>query len=422
MVIVVLTLLSLGFLPTQVLYYKWITTDCLEENTSYGLIETVAVVGTNFIELFGHTVLVVSVLLYSYCKRYNKQLMRLDLEEPSENKKLALYNPACYLNMPHIGVAYTFALLMIALTLVITWIGFKKDYESVNECESDSSIAKLIVTHTVFKFIQLLAATFVHSMAILLFSNSTNKWAYMRRHTVDANIGYDIKYPGEKEKERKERVNYRYFYFYNHYHQAGHDTEIERKILKRWFVIQYAVYQLSILIWLVRILNTLVSLHNDRNDVEKDEFRYDIVHSVLHALFNFSAFLVPYIMATWLNDEHDKCYSVLTKHYLTYHVPGNTGKAYTFYQGIRIFSEDLVIRNPLWSRYGSSENSHREIQEAQSEYIKYFNKAMKRSIVKMKEFDFIPSIFAISIPLDNPGYNFAILMTLIAVPFNFVNL
>lgn len=91
-------------------------------------------------------------------------------------------------------------------------------------------------------------------------------------------------------------VDYRYYNLHNDYRAIGSDTEIERKILKHWFVVQYTVYLLSILIWFVRLIKPVFTGVN--NDL------YDFIHSLMYILYDSFAFLVPYLMATWLNKEH----------------------------------------------------------------------------------------------------------------------
>lgn len=53
-------------------------------------------------------------------------------------------------------------------------------------------------------------------------------------------------------------------------------------------------------------------------------------------------------------------------------------------------------------------------------YSKYFSLVKANDIKKEEKFDFNSGIFGISIPLDSPGYTFAIILSLIAIVFNFV--
>lgn len=59
-------------------------------------------------------------------------------------------------------------------------------------------------------------------------------------------------------------------------------------------------------------------------------------------------------------------------------------------------------------------------EHAKDTYSEHYTLLMKNNISKMNEFDFIPSILEISVPLDNQGYTFAIVLTLFTVVFNFV--
>ena len=46
----------------------------------------------------------------------------------------------------------------------------------------------------------------------------------------------------------QEFVNFKFYSLYNEYIKVGNESEIERNALKRWFVVQYFVYLLSVLV------------------------------------------------------------------------------------------------------------------------------------------------------------------------------
>ena len=52
-------------------------------------------------------------------------------------------------------------------------------------------------------------------------------------------------------------------------------------------------------------------------------------------------------------------------------------------------------------------------------YVQYYNQAMIKNLPQKTKFDFVPAVFNISVPLDNNGYTFAVLLTLVSIIFNF---
>lgn len=326
-------------------------------------------------------------------------------------------------------IAYLFALLMVALAVAITVIGFERDTAYLNTCNLNLNI-HLKHLHSVFKLGNLLTGTFVQFISILLFSLAASKWI----HHCSEIKRYDSELSTPKEK-----VNHKYYHLHNDYLEVGYCTKIERDILKHWFVIQYTVYLMSALIWFVRIIKPIfVKDYNFDNNI------FDFIHSILYIVFDSLAFLVPYLMATWLNRQHNNYHKQMMDKYLVYPVKeedSNTHKRiFLCHPGNKISEEahedydNIENEEPhaAGANYGAADvtvtvdlqnvvrDKNIDDEKMKKAYSEYFNRAMEKRIPKESEFDFIPIFCDITIPLNSQGYTFAILATLVAIVFNFI--
>ena len=58
--------------------------------------------------------------------------------------------------------------------------------------------------------------------------------------------------------------------------------------------------------------------------------------------------------------------------------------------------------------------------EIESMYADYYSRIMARNIAKRVEFTFVPSLFGMKLPLENPGYTLTIILAFIAMVLGFL--
>ena len=182
-----------------------------------------------------------------------------------------------------------------------------------------------------------------------------------------------------------EYTNKKYIKLLQDYHIIGYNIQGALFAIKYWFCIHYIVYLISILVRLVHIVK--------KNFSEADELtNIDTIHSALNLSYNFIAFLIPYILGIYLNYLHNLYYKSMLINFRT--LERNDEEK----------DKTNIMRDTL------DDDASKE----------YFHGVMQKRLRKEVDFDFVPSFFGISIPLDNPGYTFAIILSIATVVFNFV--
>lgn len=186
-------------------------------------------------------------------------------------------------------------------------------------------------------------------------------------------------------------VNNKFYTFYNEYIKVGNETLLERAALKRWFVVQYFVYLLSVLVELVHIVRPLVNNKNSKYDL-------DFFNTLLYLTFDLFAFFVPYFMGIWLNEVHHQYYE----------------KMATLY-----YKVDIKLSDERTLNFEPGKITNDNTPEEKKQLTEFYCTAMEKKMDKKLDFDFVPVIIGISIPLDNPGYSFTILISIMSIIFNF---
>ena len=280
--------------------------------------------------------------------------------------------------------------VMLPLVIAIPVVGGLR----YNDCDSSGKSAKttdndsatnytaplaLVVSHNLFDGIVLLMDWVLRIVLIRMCKKSViSEW---KESGVDNNTKFDNNYTPNEESEL---VVTKAYNLYVNYVDVGTRTTKMRNILKQWFVLQYSVYILSVLVELVHIIRPIVGMDPKRPSL-------DTIHSILHLFFDSLAFLVPYILGTMLNNAHHKYYEKMMEKYFEVRING---------ESCRLGEVKESVRGP---------------------YMKYYHEATRNRdlLVLNTEFDFVPSLFDIDIPLDSPGYTFSILIAIASVVFNF---
>lgn len=224
-------------------------------------------------------------------------------------------------------------------------------------------------------------STFALCLAFaMVVSSSARRW---RKITTQE---YDI---WDKHTDVQEFVNQKFFALYCNYIKIGHESEIERDALKRWFVVQYFAYLLSVLVEVVHVI---------RNE-DPTANRWDLANTILYLIFDMLAFFIPYYMAIWLNSLHDQYFKDMSRKFFMTHIKYGANTVYNFVPERQKDYEENSIEKKRCSDY--------------------YNAAIAKPMNKIPDFDFVPVILGISIPLENPGYTFTILVSVMSIVFNF---
>ena len=284
----------------------------------------------------------------------------------------------------HVGLI----LVVIFLTAIgLPVLGYYRDeeYRQNLSCKNDNSKHQIALAHAIVKgcvFFSIFVLCLVFAQII---SSSAKKW----EDDTCSLTGYGITLQeNATDKEVQVYVNDKFLSFYDDYIKVGKDTEIERNALKRWFVIQYFVYLLTVLVEVVHIIRPSTINHQDPSDD-----KLDYLSTSFYLLFVMLAFFLPYYMAIWLNDLHDKYYKKMKKKFFKAKIGDHD-----FKPGLGSKNHDANIKKTLsW----------------------YYNATRGKPMTKISDFDFVPVILGVSIPLENPGYTFTILLSVMSIVFNF---
>ena len=257
-----------------------------------------------------------------------------------------------------------------------------KDYiDSSSECASSTSKLALAAGHASVRIV-VFCSTFALCLAFaMVVSSSAKKW----KTNISA-LKYDV---WDKHSDVQEFVNQKFFTFYYNYIKVGNESKMERDSLKRWFVVQYIAYLLGVLVEVVHII---------RND-DPTASKWDLTNTILYLIFDMLAFFIPYYMAIWLNGLHDQYYNEMSRKFFTTDIKYGANTTYKFVPGKQKEYEENSIEKKRCSDY--------------------YNAAIAKPMTKIADFDFVPVILGISIPLENPGYTFTILVSVLSIVFNF---
>ena len=249
--------------------------------------------------------------------------------------------------------------------------------------------------------------------------------AMCKWENVSEVANYKNEWNGES-KDLNKLVDDKCYDLYNKYIEIGKSTEVERNAIKRWFLAMYFIYLLYVLVALVHTLKVL------KHDLKENYLT--ILHSIFSLIFYFLALFMPFYMGSWLNSVHENYYKTMREKYLKVIImkkicsPGNNiqpcNEATESNERITTLAppkaDDIDTTQALQEVNERTPLKKRSKVSAPEEYVEYYNKAMEKNMPKITEFDFIPSLGNITIPLDSQGYTFTIILTVVSIVYNFV--
>ena len=315
--------------------------------------------------------------------------------------------------------------ILLILTIIVPVIGCIQDFNcyinhTCNGAPSTSlSRGAIVVLHAISKFFFLFSTTFQIILTMHILHCAIHKWK--NASEVEHSRNYDT-WNG-KAKDLNKLVNEKFYYLNNRYIEIGKTTEVERNAIKRWFLTMYFIYLIFVLIALVHIMKVL------KGGVLKNYVR--IFHSFFNIAFYFLALFMPLSMGSWLNNVHENYYKTMREKYLKVIImkkicsPGNNihpcneaTESNADTERSRQATQDPDDTTMLALQ---TFNERTPLIKSPSEeyYVEYYNKAMEKNMPKITEFDFIPSLGNITIPLDSQGYTFTIILTVVSIVYNF---
>jgi hypothetical protein len=230
----------------------------------------------------------------------------------------------------------------------------------------------------------------------------------------------------------------KFYKLYNNYIEVGKSTCLESKALSccfeskalsYWFALTYIMYLTFLSIQAAHIL---LLTGNDRED-----FLTDLIHSLLNVIIYILSFFFPYLAANSSHSEHDRYRKKMNDVYLNIKidvkVEDGSMLLHTCEPGNGVFKVEnyRVYGNGGYSPASlptDTEKKRRFQEGAKEKYKEYFREAsivqgtnvLNNAMGKKEEFDFLPSLKIVNIPLNSPGYTAAIALGFVSVILSFI--
>ena len=158
----------------------------------------------------------------------------------------------------------------------------------------------------------------------------------------------------------------------NSYVERGEKVKPILKIFEAWFVLQWIVYFLTIFVGITNIV--MAYLHNIQHEYAYMEY----VFSGLYVAISLVAFSIPYACGNMTNSYHKKY--------------------------IDRMRESCVTRD----------------DKGQFKEVKWETTWSKISYIKKEDYDFVPKVWGLSIPLNNSGYTITIFISIFGLICTFL--
>lgn len=322
--------------------------------------------------------------------------------------------------------------LVSLVALPAAFVGHKRDMIYIGKCPSNKTYEEtlnmsIVISHTTCKYFVLFSTVIVSLSATLILQSSKSKWEGVPECASTWN---------GKEEDLKKLVNRKFYRLYNHYIAIGRATESDRKAIRQWFVFMYFIYFVFVLVRMVHVMKIL-----QESPHTHPAHYWDLAHAIFNIVLNFFGFLLPFFMASWLNTAHQKHYRKICDAYMEVELVAGTGindctvsqslgsggggSRYVCRPGNDIRCTYLAATQPSGA---SSDDELTPLlrqpeinrQEVEEKYMLYYNLARSNPMVKMADFDFVPSFLNIRIPLDSQGYTFAIVLSVVSAVFKYL--
>lgn len=285
---------------------------------------------------------------------------------PTLKSTFYIVNERFWVSHIYVTMQIVFLLFMLGSLIAALTFGNKRDKQYSNSNDCDGNHIELVTVYSASKGTHHIFGWIICIVAFAYSVNAISKWIVSERNEQNnGDINDAIK-------------NDKYFDLQKYYHSSGKSIQPVLNALKYWFCAQFLAYLISMVVHLVHIFKPLFS-NSDIDNINEDD-----LHSAVNVTYNFFAFLIPFSAGMFLNYIHSAYHESMANDLITY------GGAINFPFGVCTREEKDYVAIAL----------------------------QKKSIEKKNNFDFIPSILGISIPLDNPGYIFAIILTIGALVFD----
>jgi hypothetical protein len=335
------------------------------------------------------------------------------------------------------SIAYLLIILVSAFVAVPTAVvGHLRDIASTNACYGTGNWRNAISNFHASAQSFALFSTLVGSLyAVSIFYTATRKW---KNGAQDISVK---EWDGES-KDLRGIVSDAFTELYNNYIEVGRSTHFEKKALKRWFVLMYFTYLTFAMINVVHLMLSMRGVIEYQN--------LDVLHSILNISIYVTAFFVPYYMAVWLNTTCQSCYRArMIDSYLAVMIKMEIERGW----GQAIVATYLCKSGNVVEHIGCDFKAHEDSVTSSNECVhllsrkaptfspeedrkcrKKINEKYKEycrevlvvqgtnilNLTKMAEFQFIPSVLNISIPLNSPAYILPLVLSLISIIYSFL--
>jgi len=158
----------------------------------------------------------------------------------------------------------------------------------------------------------------------------------------------------------------------NSYVERGEKVRPILQIFEAWFVLQWIVYFVTIFAGITNIV--MAYLHNIQHEYTYMEY----VFSGLYVAISLVAFSIPYACGNMMNSYHKKY--------------------------IKRMRESCITRD----------------DKGQFKEVKWETTWKEISLIKMEDFDFVPRVWGLSIPLNNSGYTITIFISIFGLICTFL--
>ena len=364
----------------------------ITDDEYYSLLDEVANVSVDIIRLFSFFFFLFETRNFYGFKKTSLKKMRL-----------SWHSTCCLCTILAVSIVVSL------LAIPTAYVSYSRDETIFRECDI-SAKKGVVITHAIFKAYVLFAAVLVSLSATNIIYSAKLRWDKVSLKEVM--MEWDGKEAGLSEVVDK------FYHLYNGYIQVGKDSELERKALKRWFVVMYSIYLIFILVRVIHILQAV-----SKNVSSTDDF----ANSVLTIFIHFVAFFLPYFAGAELNSAHKNYYRKMNSAFSSSQL-GVESVTYLCRPGKSIELVDMSQHNvqvneatPLLQpeEMSTTENCYFD-KEMERKYQLYYKEALKvqGNIMKICEFDFVPSLLNVSIPLTSQGYTFTILLTIVSLVLN----
>lgn len=334
-------------------------------------------------------------------------------------------------------VVCAIASLAVIPTAIYSYI---RDETNLKECDVGDIplIQGIIKVHAIMKAFVLLSTIVVSLSATNILYSAKLRWDNLSLENVM------IEWNGEEDTLSK--VTCKFYRLYNNYIRVGKDTNLERKALKRWFVVTFMIYFIFVLVRVVHIMRIISNNSPSNYPIP------DIVHSVLTLFIHFVAFFLPYYAAAELNAAHKNYYRKMSDAYweikivlkypnsltiesVTYLCkPGNDIKCIAISTRsampvVKVIPHNQPVDEDIHLLLGATQKPSEETltqdqyyyNKMEEKYLLYYKQALEvqgNIMTQLDEFDFAPSMSNISIPLNSQGYTLTVLLTIFTLILN----